>query len=118
MPLAYAIHHRKQILSKAPKCQRIDPEGYDSYLMLIFLPTEGAVSVRLQIPSWVAMEKEFHTLLPGGRSRPLECQARTRVAVIIPYRDRDVHLKMFLNNIHPFLQRQQLDYGIFVVELV
>ena len=31
-------------------------------------------------------------------------------------RDRDVHLATWLSHLHPILQRQQLDYQIFVVE--
>lgn len=62
------------------------------------------------------MEREFPTLEPGGRFKPRECQARDRVAIIVPYRDRLRHLTIFLYNIHPMLQRQQLDYGIFVIE--
>jgi hypothetical protein len=34
---------------------------------------------------------------------------------MISYRNREQHLKMFLNNIHPFLQTQHLDYTIFLV---
>ena len=34
----------------------------------------------------------------------------------MPYRDRDEHLRYFLNHLHPFLQRQRLDYKIYVVE--
>uniref|UniRef100_A0A0A9Z9N9 Beta-1,4-N-acetylgalactosaminyltransferase n=2 Tax=Lygus hesperus TaxID=30085 RepID=A0A0A9Z9N9_LYGHE len=55
-------------------------------------------------------------LLPGGQWRPSHCKARDRVAIIIPYRDRTEHLSKFLANMHPFLQRQLLDYGIFVIE--
>ncbi|XP_075211488.1 beta-1,4-N-acetylgalactosaminyltransferase bre-4-like isoform X3 [Lycorma delicatula] len=51
-----------------------------------------------------------------GQWRPSYCKARDRVAIIIPYRDRAHHLNIFLKNIHPFLQRQQIDYGIFVIE--
>ncbi|KAK2186027.1 hypothetical protein NP493_216g03032 [Ridgeia piscesae] len=40
------------------------------------------------------------------------------VAVIIPYRDREDHLILLLSQLHPVLQRQQLDYRIFVVEQV
>ena len=31
-------------------------------------------------------------------------------------RDRQQHLHLFLRHMHPLLQRQQLDYQIFVVE--
>ncbi|XP_037079933.1 beta-1,4-N-acetylgalactosaminyltransferase bre-4-like [Pollicipes pollicipes] len=59
---------------------------------------------------------DFKRLQPGGRYQPANCVARHRVAIIVPYRDREEHLRMFLYHMHPVLQRQQLDYGIFVVE--
>ncbi|KAK5969584.1 N-acetyllactosaminide 3-alpha-galactosyltransferase, partial [Trichostrongylus colubriformis] len=40
------------------------------------------------------------------------------VAVIIPYRDRESHLPVLLNNMHSFLTKQRLDYAIIVVEQV
>ncbi|VDK49827.1 unnamed protein product [Cylicostephanus goldi] len=40
------------------------------------------------------------------------------MAVIIPYRNRPMHLPILLNNFHPFLTDQELDYSIFVVEQV
>ena len=41
-----------------------------------------------------------------------------KVAIIVPYRDREDHLRTFLLNIHRFLQRQQNEYGIYIVEQV
>lgn len=64
------------------------------------------------------LEALFPELEPGGRFRPKNCIARHKVAIIIPYRDREEHLKIFLQNIHPMLQRQQLDYGIYIIEEV
>ncbi|XP_073991652.1 beta-1,4-N-acetylgalactosaminyltransferase bre-4-like isoform X2 [Rhodnius prolixus] len=55
-------------------------------------------------------------LLPGGQWRPSDCRPRDKVAIIVPYRDRLEHLSVFLANIHPFLQKQLLDYGIFIIE--
>lgn len=52
----------------------------------------------------------------GGLSSPIECKSRHRVALIVPFRDRDSNLKIFLNNLHPLLVKQQLDYGIFLIE--
>ncbi|CAK6964266.1 beta-1%2C4-galactosyltransferase 3 [Scomber scombrus] len=54
-------------------------------------------------------------VLRGGRYRPPDCKARHRTAIIIPYRHRELHLKFLLYNMHPFLQRQQLNYGIYVI---
>ena len=54
----------------------------------------------------------------GGRFAPLSCRASTRLALIVPYRRRDRHLKILLQNIHHILQRQQLEYGIYIIEQV
>ncbi|KAF0310556.1 Beta-1,4-N-acetylgalactosaminyltransferase bre-4 [Amphibalanus amphitrite] len=78
----------------------------------------GPLAVPSSAPSWDQMEAEepFRRLTDGGRYRPAECVSRHRVAIIVPYRDREEHLRMFLYHMHPVLQRQQLDYGIFIVE--
>ena len=55
------------------------------------------------------------TIRPGGYSRP-DCSAKFRVALVIPYRDREPQLRLFVKHMHPFLTRQQLDYAVFVVE--
>ena len=61
----------------------------------------------------------------GGRWAPhwdknekSSCQARHKVAIIIPYRDRLHHLIILLSWLHPILRRQQLDYIIYVAEQV
>ncbi|KAM9741485.1 LOW QUALITY PROTEIN: beta-1,4-galactosyltransferase 1 [Menidia menidia] len=51
----------------------------------------------------------------GGRFRPAGCRARHKMAVIIPFRNRDEHLKYWLHYLHPILQRQQLDYGVYII---
>lgn len=52
----------------------------------------------------------------GGRYEPSECRSRHQVAIIVPIRNRTEHLNVFLRYMHPFLQRQQLNYVIIVVE--
>lgn len=54
----------------------------------------------------------------GGHWVPSHCTARYRVAIIIPYRNRGMQLRIFLNFMHLFLQKQQLDYQIFLIEPV
>lgn len=51
----------------------------------------------------------------GGRHTPKNCVALQKVAFIIPFRHRDEHLKYWLYYLHPILQRQQLDYGVYVI---
>ncbi|XP_040273734.1 beta-1,4-galactosyltransferase 1-like [Bufo bufo] len=52
----------------------------------------------------------------GGHNKPDNCTALQKIAIIIPFRNREPHLKIWLYNMHPFLQKQQADYGIYVVE--
>jgi beta-1,4-galactosyltransferase 1 len=52
----------------------------------------------------------------GGQNKPSNCKARHRVAIIIPYRDRYNNLTALLRHLHPILNKQQIDYGIYVVE--
>jgi len=51
-----------------------------------------------------------------GYNKPIGCIARQRTAVIIPYRNREDQLKMLLDHLNPILQRQQIDYQIFVID--
>lgn len=54
----------------------------------------------------------------GGRYAPKDCISSHKVAIIIPFRKRQEHLKYWLYYLHPILQRQQLDYGIYVINQV
>jgi len=78
----------------------------------------GPIKVWMDEPSMQVLEKLYPDLEDGGHGQPKFCKARHRVAIIIPYRDRDTHLRIFLHNLHSFLRKQELDYGIFVVEQI
>ncbi len=67
---------------------------------------------------WDKLESLNPEVELGGTWEPRNCTSRHHVAIIIPYRDRDEHLRMFLAHMHPFLQRQQLNYTIYVIEQV
>lgn len=64
----------------------------------------------------VAQQLFWLKLFDGGHRVPFDCQARYKIAIIVPYRDRLSNLCTFLLNMHPFLTKQQLDYTIFIVE--
>lgn len=81
----------------------------------IFPPVGHVLPVTTDVD--IAMVERLHPeLSPGGRWSPPSCQSRHRVALIMPYRAREAHLAMLMRHLHPFLQRQQLDYTIVVVE--
>ncbi|XP_034149412.1 beta-1,4-galactosyltransferase 4 isoform X2 [Esox lucius] len=50
-----------------------------------------------------------------GQYSPPDCLAQQKVAILIPHRNRERHLLYLLHHLHPFLQRQQLHYGIYVI---
>ncbi|KAH9514653.1 Zinc finger protein containing five transmembrane domains [Bulinus truncatus] len=62
------------------------------------------------------LEELYPEMEPGGRLRPLDCVPRQRLAVILPHRNRYLHLHITLQNLIPILQRQQADVTFFVVE--
>lgn len=67
------------------------------------------------IPASLETVAKLHPDLRRGSYKPKTCQARHKVAIIIPYRDRPEHLQILLNHLHPVLKRQQLDYTIYTV---
>lgn len=76
----------------------------------------GPLRVEFNTPvSMEQIKKDNPELQPGGRFRPKCCESLQKVAVIIPFRKRDEHLKYWLFYLHPVLQRQQLDYGVYVI---
>lgn len=52
----------------------------------------------------------------GGFWWPSQCHPRWRVAIIVPYRDRASQMGSFLQHMHIFLQKQELNYSIYIVE--
>ncbi|XP_030035964.2 beta-1,4-N-acetylgalactosaminyltransferase bre-4 [Manduca sexta] len=52
----------------------------------------------------------------GGYYNPKKCRSRHKVAILVPYRNREKNLAVFTNHMHPFLIKQQLEYRIFIIE--
>ncbi|KAL1023684.1 hypothetical protein UPYG_G00044540 [Umbra pygmaea] len=77
---------------------------------------EGPLRIEFSTPvSLDTVKKENPKLQEGGRYKPADCVALQKVAVIIPFRHREEHLRFWLHYLHPILQRQQLDYGVYVI---
>ncbi|KAG8454688.1 hypothetical protein GDO86_001056 [Hymenochirus boettgeri] len=87
-----------------PDCPEIPPDL--SPLNVHYIPNITYIKIVSQNPN----------VGPGGHGKPEGCKARQKVALIIPFRDRDSHLRNWLYYMHPFLKAQQADYGIYVVE--
>lgn len=74
--------------------------------------------LRIEFSSPVNLDvvrRENAELRAGGRYAPPDCMALQKVAIIIPFRNRDEHLKYWLYYLHPILRRQQLDYGVYII---
>ncbi|XP_018417676.1 PREDICTED: beta-1,4-galactosyltransferase 3-like [Nanorana parkeri] len=74
--------------------------------------------IRVQLPESLTIEDVKHKnpyVTSGGRYKPPDCESNHKTAVIIPHRNREQHLKYLLYFLHPFLQRQQLNYGIYII---
>jgi len=78
----------------------------------------GRMNVTFQAPEFGELELQHTELSLGGSWSPTSCVPRHRVAVIIPFRDRQLHLRTLLTILHPMLQRQMLQYTVFVIEQV
>ena len=87
-------------------------------MKLILLLTDGPINVNLSQPSWLDLERRAHDLEQGGHCEPTECVARHNVAIIVPYRDRETQLLLFLQHIHPYLKKQKISYTIYVIQQV
>ena len=72
-------------------------------------------SPRLNFPE-IETELEYLSLQRGGRKKP--AAYTHKLAIVVPYRDRLVNLELFIRNIHPFLSKQNIYYGVYVVEPV
>ncbi|XP_052560918.1 beta-1,4-galactosyltransferase 3 [Tympanuchus pallidicinctus] len=54
----------------------------------------------------------------GGQYRPPHCLARYKSAILVAYSNQEKYLHHLLYYIHPFLQRQQLSYRIYLIQQV
>ena len=68
--------------------------------------TKAADTAHLDEPIDLSEEDQsWANKLPlGGSFAPSGCLPTTRVAVLLPFRDREAHLATFLRKMHPFLQ--------------
>ena len=73
------------------------------------------VDVKTHPLPWIS---EHHPQVQAGGTWRPDCKPKQKVAVLVPYRDRHEDLLLLLNNIHPFMQAQLLEYTVYLVEQV
>ena len=54
----------------------------------------------------------------GGFWSPKDCADEQSLALILPFRNREENLLVFLDYIHAYLQKQKLSYNIYVVDQI
>lgn len=69
-----------------------------------------------KVLQWEDIYKNHEDLLYGGEFKPTSCQSLQRLAIIIPYKDREEHLKLAINHLHYVLKNQKIHYKVFVAE--
>ena len=80
---------------------------------------KGFYNVSTEIYDFDQIENQLekYELKSGGIWKsPSSSTSQNRIAIIVPYRDRLENLKIFLSNIHPFLMRQNVHFGIYLIE--
>lgn len=106
-------------LEKSPAAEKLIQEGYLRECPVLIW---NDYNHTLMFPNMKVDLQEFgelHSKLnikPGGSWKPKHCTSLFDVAIIVPFRNREFQLKIFLSYMHPFLQKQMLNYQIIVVE--
>lgn len=80
--------------------------------------TEGAVKLSFEPTLTLKDVQMENKAVAKGEYEPPDCSARQSVAILIPQRSRERHLLYLMHHLHPFLQRQQLHYAIYVIQQV
>lgn len=70
------------------------------------------------LPSERIIIKKNPLVQSGGHYNPPHCLARYKSAILVAYNNQEKYLHHLLYYIHPFLQRQQLSYRIYLIQQV
>eukprot|EP00795_Rhopilema_esculentum_P008746 gene8746-14769_t len=98
-----------------PENDRKHSCGWDEDILVGRLPMDLR---DVNLDEFANKETFFRNVKAGGHWNPIQCSAKSKVAVIIPFRNRDKHLAILLRYLHPILQKQKLEYRIFVIEQI
>lgn len=83
-----------------------------------FRSTGGSLKLSFEPSLTIDQVESENEEVVEGQYNPSDCTARQSVAILIPHRNREKHLLYLLYHLHPFLQRQQLHYAIYVIHQV
>uniref|UniRef100_A0A0N4ZI45 Beta-1,4-galactosyltransferase n=1 Tax=Parastrongyloides trichosuri TaxID=131310 RepID=A0A0N4ZI45_PARTI len=77
---------------------------------------QGKYLINFSVPSIDYIEKVHSNINYGGHYYPKHCKVKQKVAILVPYKNREDELKIFLYNYHKILPRQYINYIIFLIE--
>ncbi|XP_030912551.1 beta-1,4-galactosyltransferase 3-like isoform X2 [Geospiza fortis] len=79
----------------------------------------GPLTITFKVlPSERMIIKRNPFVQSGGHYKPPHCFPRYKSAILVAYRNQEKYLRHLLYYIHPFLQRQQLSYTIYLIQQV
>lgn len=110
----HGLRDRLHLWTEAPKGLNTPPQKVncpkDSPLL------QGAVNLSFESSLTLKDVVTDNKDVAMGEYQPSDCAARQSVAILIPHRNRERHLLYLLRHLHPFLQRQQLHYAVYVIQ--
>ncbi|CAL8084652.1 unnamed protein product [Calicophoron daubneyi] len=106
---------RIQVSIRAPSWQELETKYVTWNKVLLKETLENSLLSGQKSKPFIrlSLQEDTASLSPW---RPVDCQPNETVAIILPYRDRDLHLRTFLYHMHAFLRHQEVTYTIFVIE--
>ncbi|TPP39777.1 UDP-Gal:betaGlcNAc beta 1 4-galactosyltransferase polypeptide 4 [Fasciola gigantica] len=128
---AYFYHHSQHVIVTDPTTVLNLVHCHINSVLLRQPNSYAAPNVDLCCPNKTQLELRFSNvhLTPTfyhvfrstpdvcfGSWQPVGCQSHQKVAVLIPYRDRELHLRLLLARLHQLLQHQRIQYRIYVIE--
>ncbi|XP_076987018.1 beta-1,4-galactosyltransferase 3-like isoform X3 [Tamandua tetradactyla] len=123
--LHFLIQDRPKVGEELPFLVQISSPGVpyqDVYTNLSQIhPVNIDGPLKVMMPDNLTMEKVIKKnplVKLGGEYWPPDCWTQHHTAIVVPHYGQAQHLQHFLFHLHPFLQRQQLHYDIYVVNQV
>jgi hypothetical protein len=102
-------------ISASEILQQVDMKKY-----VVFYKEESETTSQLEgyvnLNDTISQLYDDKQQLIGGQWSPTICKSISKIAIVIPYRDRDIQLKILLYYLNMFLRKQMISFRIFVVE--
>uniref|UniRef100_A0A915PMP6 Beta-1,4-N-acetylgalactosaminyltransferase n=1 Tax=Setaria digitata TaxID=48799 RepID=A0A915PMP6_9BILA len=104
---------KRLLTSSSNEPKKICPNPEDNRKLIGQLPQ--AVLLITNLKEAEVLE-HYPQIKPGGHWKPEDCITEHKLAVIIPFRDRQTHLTRLIDFLIPVLRRQLLDFRFIVTE--